>query len=370
MSILAQHGMGRRLAWALALGLGLGSALAQPSAPAPPGQPAAAASAMPAVRLRIVGSLGSLRLFTRHEEPFWTHTLPALTAGRVQADIAPFDRAGIRGQDMLRLLQQGVVPFGTALLSLASSEDALLGAPDMPGLNPDMAMLRRTVAAFRPALAAHLKSTRGLVLLAVYAYPAQVLFCSQPFSALSDLRGRRVRVSGAPLAELVEALGATPLLTPLVDVEPQLRAGKIDCAITGTMSGNTIGLQEVTSHLHTMALSWGLSVFAANGAAWDALSPALRSLLQQRLPQLEREVWDEAERETGEGVACNSGVGACASGRRGHMAVVPASVADRARLRELLARTTLPHWVTRCGADCAELWNRTLAPVVGLTAQR
>jgi hypothetical protein len=119
-----------------------------------------------------------------------------------------------------------------------------------------------------------------------------------------------------------------------------------------------------------MALSWGLSVFAANGAAWDALSPALRSLLQQRLPQLEREVWDEAERETGEGVACNSGVGACASGRRGHMAVVPASVADRARLRELLARTTLPHWVTRCGADCAELWNRTLAPVVGLTAQR
>jgi TRAP-type C4-dicarboxylate transport system substrate-binding protein len=370
MSILAQQVNVRSLALASAFGFCLASALAQPLAPVSAGKPATVAALVPAARLRIVGSLGSLRLFTRHEEPFWTQTLPALTAGRVQADIAPFDRAGIRGQDMLRLLQQGVVPFGTALLSLASAEDALLGAPDMPGLNPDMATLRRTAQAFRPALAAHLKRSRGLELLAVYTYPAQVLFCSRPFSTLADLQGRRVRVSGAPQAELVEALGATPVVTPLVDAEPQLRAGKLDCAITGTMSGNTIGLQDVTSHLHIMALSWGLSVFAANSAAWDALSPALRSLLRQHLPQLEREVWDEAERETGEGVACNSGAGPCIGGRSGHMVVVPASAADRARLRELLARTTLPHWVARCGADCAELWNRTLAPVVGLTAQR
>ena len=46
------------------------------------------------------------------------------------------------------------------------------------------------------------------------------------------------------------------------------KAGQLVCAITGTMSGNTIGLHQATSHLHSMPITWGLSLFAANKAAW------------------------------------------------------------------------------------------------------
>ena len=180
-------------------------------AAAAPAAAAPSSTAVPAARLRIVGGLGSLNQYTRLEEPFWHVTLPALTAGKVHADIAPFDRAGIRGQDMLRLLQQGVVSFGTAPLNLAGAEDALLAAVDLPGLNPDIAALRRSVAAFRPALAAHLRERHGLELLAVYTYPAQVVFCKQPFATLADLHGRRVRVAGTALADVAESLGAVPV---------------------------------------------------------------------------------------------------------------------------------------------------------------
>ena len=362
------------------LGLVCGSALAAvPGAVAPtpthtPTQaptpaPTPMPTPMPAASLRIVGGLAGLNQYARHEAPFWTQTLPALTGGRVQAEIVPFDRAGIRGQDMLRLMQQGVVPFGSAQLTLAGAEDALIMAPDLPGLNPDMASLRRSVAAFRPALSTRLRQQHGLELLAVYAYPAQVLFCKRAFSGLANLRGRRIRVSGVAMADLVEALGATPLLLPFADIVPQARAERIDCAITGAMSGNTIGLHEVTGHLHTLAITWGLTLFAANSAAWAALSPELRGLLQQQLPLLEQSIWAEAERETGEGLACNTGTEPCRSGQRGHMLPVLASSADRARLQELLARTTLPRWLLRCGAGCADIWNATLAPVSGVTAK-
>ena len=47
--------------------------------------------------LRIVGGLGQLNQFTRHERPFWETTLPGLTQGRVMATIVPFDEAGLRG---------------------------------------------------------------------------------------------------------------------------------------------------------------------------------------------------------------------------------------------------------------------------------
>jgi TRAP-type C4-dicarboxylate transport system substrate-binding protein len=342
--------------------------LAMASPQAAPAAAALEAAAIPATRLRIVGGLGSLNQYTRLEEPFWRFALPALTAGRVQADIAPYDRAGIRGQDMLRLLQQGVVSFGTAPLNLAGAEDALLVAADLPGLNPDIATLHRSVAAFRPTLAAQLRERHGLELLAVYAYPAQVVFCKQPFATLADLRGRRVRVAGTALADVAESLGAVPVLMPLAETVPQMRAGMLDCAITGAMSGNTLGLHEITSHPHPLALSWGLSLFAANGAAWSALSPDLRRLLKQRLPQLERDIWAAADRETTEGAACNIGAPACQTGRAGQMRPVPPHSADRARLHELLGQTTLPRWLARCGAGCAEVWNSTLAGPAGIRA--
>jgi hypothetical protein len=51
---------------------------------------------------------------------------------------------------------------------------------------------------------------------------------------------------------------------------------------------------------------------------------------------------------------------------RGRMTVVQPSAADNERLRTLLATTVLPRWVERCGPRCAEAWDGTLAPVVGV----
>jgi TRAP-type C4-dicarboxylate transport system substrate-binding protein len=320
------------------------------------------------LRLRVVGGLATLNQFTRQEEPFWTRTLPALTGGKVQAEIVGFDRAGIRGQDMLRLLQQGVVPFGTALLSLSLTQDGLVAAPDLAGLNPDMATLRRTVAAYRPTLAAQLRERHGVELLAVYAYPAQVVFCKQAFASLADLAKRRVRVSSVNQADLIEALGGTAVFVPFAEMLPQMRAGTLDCAITGTMSGNTVGLHEVTSHLHPLAINWGVSLFMANRNAWAALPAELRQLLNQQLPLLEQAIWADADRETGEGVACNTGAAGCTHGHKGRMALVKPSAADAQRLRELLSSTVLPRWVARCGPRCAEAWNDALAPTVGVRA--
>ena len=97
----------------------------------------------------------------------------------------------------------------------------------------------------------------------------------------------------------------------------------------------------------------------------------MRSLLQSRLPLLEQALWADAERETGEGVACGSGAGHCnnpRSGPRHTMQVVQPGPADQQRLRKLVASTVLTHWLARCGPGCAQMWDTTLAPVVGTPA--
>lgn len=321
------------------------------------------------IRLKVVGGLADVSQYVRYEEPFWRRRLTEVSRNRLQAEIAPFDRSGIRAQEMLSLMRLGVVPFGTALLAVVSADEPEFNAVDLPIVNPDMATLRRTVASYRPHIEAVLAERYDVELLAIYTYPAQVVFCRNAFSGLSDLAGRRIRTSSVGQSEMFAALGATPVVIPFGETLSAIRSGVVECAVTGTLSANAIGLHEVTTHMHSMAITWGLSVFGANRAAWNALPDWARSLLRDELATLERQIWEAAEVETGDGTACNSGQPSCVSGRRGAMTVVPVSSADRERRLRLLTETVLPGWVRRCGEPCVEAWNGRLAPSLGVSAR-
>jgi TRAP-type C4-dicarboxylate transport system substrate-binding protein len=269
---------------------------------------------------------------------------------------------------MLQLMRLGVVPFGTVNLPLAATEEPEFNAVDLPALSPDMDALRRTVGAYRPHLERLMRERYGIELLAVYTYPAQVVFCNRAFSSLADLSGRRVRTSSVGQSELVEALGGSPVVTPFAEIVAAFRSGVVECAITGTLSGHAIGLHHVTTHVHAMALSWGLSAFGANVNAWAALSPDVQEALKRGIGELESQIWQAAERETGEGLACNAGHAGCSTSRRGNMTIVPVSPADQERRIRLLTEVVLPRWVGRCGNDCVDAWNTHLAAVVGVRA--
>ncbi|MBO1074482.1 TRAP transporter substrate-binding protein [Roseomonas marmotae] len=320
------------------------------------------------LRLKVVGGLADVSQYVRYEEPFWRKRISELTNGRVVGEIAPFDRAGFRAEEMLQLMRLGVVPFGTALLAIVSSEEPEFNAVDLPALNPDFANLRQTVRLYRPHLKRLLQERYGTELLAVYTYPAQVTWCRRPFTGLADLAGRRIRASSVGQAEMFEALGATPVVIPFAGIVEAMKAGVVECAVTGTLSGNAVGLQEVTSHIHSMALTWGVSVFGANQEAWRALPQDIREVIQKGLTDLEESIWEAAARETGEGLDCSAGKPGCTTDARGSLTIVPVTPADDARRRSLLVQTVLPRWVDRCGPDCADAWNRYLGPTLGIPA--
>ena len=355
MSIQQQIFSVRRAPWAaLALAWGL--------------QSVGLAAEPPQYQFRVVGGLAGVSQYTQWEEPFWSRELPRMSGGRFKADIVPFYRAGVPRDDMLRLLQLGVVPFGTVLMGSMTANYPQYTAPDLAGLNPDSSSLKLSVAAFRPFLEKSLREQHGVQLLALYVYPAQVVFCKKPFAALADLSGRRVRVSSAAQADFVGALGATPVHTAFAQIVSSVQVGSIDCAITGTLSGNGLGLQAVTSHMHAMPLNWGVALFAANLSAWEALPADLRTLLRKELPPLEAAIWEESERDTAQGIACNTGQSACTKGVKGNMVLVPISAQDERKRQDIFVSTVLPRWLQRCGPRCAEIWNQTIGLARGLPA--
>ena len=323
----------------------------------------AAAQSTEAMKLRIVGGLAGVNQYVRHEEPFWTRDLATLSGGRYTADIVPFDRAGVPGQEMLTLLRLGVVPFGTALLSLVAMQYPELAAPDLAGLSPDVATLRKVVTAFRPALADLLRERHGTELLAVYVYPAQVVFCREPLAGLQGLAGRRTRVSSATQSDFVRALGGVPVPTPFSEVVSAIRTGSADCAITGAVSGRTVGLPQVTKTLYTLPISWGLAVFGANREAWRALPADLRDIVLREVPKLEATIWNEAEHDSAVQRLCTVS-GTCTEA----FSELRPSPADQALRRRIFEQHVLPRWIARCGANCQALWDANIAPVVGIKA--
>lgn len=321
------------------------------------------------MRVQVLGGLAGVAQYERHERPFWTETLPQLTGGAVVAEIAPHDRSGIRPQDLLRLLRLGVVGFGNVLAAIAAHDEPELNALDLPGLNPSLEALRRSVELWRPRVARLLLDRYGIELLAIYTHPAQVVFCRTPYAGLAELFGRKVRTSSVGQSELVDALGGTGVVIPFAEMAPALARGAVDCAITGTLSGNAIGLADVATHLSPLALGWGVSVFVANRAALAALPEPARQALRAGVAGLETQIWDWVAEETAQGLACNTGRPECRLGRAGRMTLVTERAEDDALRQRLLETVVLPGWVERCGAGCAAEWNRIAAPSLGLRAQ-
>lgn len=320
------------------------------------------------IRIKIVGGLAGISQYTQNEEPFWRKRIHELSQGRIEATIAPNDRSGLRGEDMLRLMRLGVVQFGTALVSVVAGDEPELSALDLPGMNPDIDALNRSARLYRPHLETVLRDRYDIELLGIYTYPAQVIFCAKPFAELRDLAGRRIRTSSVAQSEMMAALGATPVITPFAETARAVANGIVDCAITGTLSGVEIGLAKVTSHMHTMAISWGVSVFGANRSAWAALPPHIRTIIRQGVAELEGRIWQSAALQTERGFACGRGDASCSDSRKGSLTLVPITPGDDVLRRRLLAETVIPKWVERCGPECAEAWNTYLAPKFGLTA--
>src|SRR4051794_27657679 len=182
----------------LLAGVVAGASAAEPPAPGPA-----------PIHLKVVGGLGTTSQYKLFEEPFWTKRLAERSGGRVTAEVSPFDSIGLRGPEVLQMARLGVIAFGTTSLSLLASEDPEAAAADFVGLHPDIASLRRNIDAYRSALADLYRERYGVELLAVWTYPAQVVFCQRPISGLKDLRGLRVRTASAMHSDFVEALGAT-----------------------------------------------------------------------------------------------------------------------------------------------------------------
>lgn len=330
----------------------------------------AMAQDLPTTKLRVVGGLSNLTAYNDYERPFWTKTIPEASNGKVTAEIKGFNEMGLKGPEVLRLMSQGVIEFGTATLAYFASDNPINEAIDLAGLAPDVKTARDVTKAFEPVYAKFYDKGNNIRLLGISTYPAQVLFCNATITGLADIKGKKVRTSSRTVAEFVEALGGTSVTMAFGEVVPALQNKVVDCAITGSMSGYSAKWYEVSTHLVALPINWNQQIHAVNQKAWAKLDPKVQTFLQTNITTLVDDIWEAAARQTQEGYDCNTGAAACSQPVKGKMKLVEPTDADRALIKKVLQESVLPKWAARCSAECVSDFNATIGKQVGLTASK
>jgi TRAP-type C4-dicarboxylate transport system substrate-binding protein len=119
-----------------------------------------------------------------------------------------------------------------------------------------------------------------------------MLTTNKKVTALEDLKGLQIRIPGGIMAEVVKALGATPVSIPVSDWLLALEKGTVDggCTMIGSIPDFKL---EESIHYVTKFYSGSSQVFLLmNKERWNSLSPNLQKIVDNSLAQAKQEMSD------------------------------------------------------------------------------
>jgi TRAP-type C4-dicarboxylate transport system substrate-binding protein len=307
--------------------------------------------------------------WTRVDVPMLRDGVAQRSDGRVRITLSSWPERNLNGPEIVRLVRSGQVEIGAVPLNTVAGDVPMLDMADLAGLNPTIAQARQVAEALEPEFNRQLERF-GVRLVGMAPYPAQVLFCRDRVNSLADLRGKRIRTGGGSTNDFVAAVGGTAVGIGFPEVYGALERGVVDCAITGTGSGNGARWYEVTTHIYAMPLFWSTYGYFVNLAWWNRLDAPTRELLTTTFREVQDAQWKLGDDATEDGIACNIGQRqGCTINRLVEtrpMTVTRATPQDLEALRGILSNTVLPAFARRCGAACGETYNRIVAPISGV----
>jgi TRAP-type C4-dicarboxylate transport system substrate-binding protein len=282
-----------------------------------------------------------------------------------------FQELGMKGEELTRLASRGGFDIVALLGGYVSGDAPFFIGSDIPGLAPTLEDAKKQTDAYREVLDKYMQQHLNVKLLTLWPYPLQILYCREPVKSLEDLRGKRIRVHGTALSDLVKGIGGIAVSIPFAEVYTSLQRGVADCAATSTLAGNAQKWYEVSNTLVTLPLGWATSAHVAHKGFWDKLEPGARSFLTKEMAAMEKMLWDMARDRGEDALSCNMG-GACKHGTKGAMKLYRLSAPELAKVKGLVSESILLDWAKECTSKykpCKAEWNQTIGKVVGVSVK-
>lgn len=218
------------------------------------------------------------------------------TDGELEMIIHPAGALGVRPNETVRALEDGIVPMGETAAFLNVGDVPLLGLDSLPFLFKSKEDMQRYYELIRPVWDEAL-AERNQKVLYVVPWPTQLIFTKEKVETLGDLKGVPIRTLDAVTTTMAESLGMLPLILGSGDIVPALATGKLEAVMT---SGTTAVAQTywdflnygyVTDHIVSF------NIMSVNMDYWNELDAETQATVEKIAAEMEPGFWEVSNEE-------------------------------------------------------------------------
>jgi len=233
----------------------------------------------------------------------WSDEIEKQSAGRLKLRIYPAGQLGGGPNRQFDAARNGVVDIAISLHGATPGRYAMTELASLPFVSPSpgnaSAVTSRRLSELAPEYLS--KEHEGLRILWMAITPPLMFHSKTPIRTIADFKGKRIRYAGVQFKNIIDSLGAVPLLVPPQETQDGLAKGIIDAATFPYEGAASFDIATVAKYTLEPGVSAATFAVVMNPAKYASLPDDLKALIDKTTgPDAAAEFgasWDEAEQE-------------------------------------------------------------------------
>lgn len=215
----------------------------------------------------------------------WKQELEKRTDNKVKVDLFPGGTL-LTDKNMYDGVKSGVAEVGLSCPTYEPGRFPLLGISDLPSGFPNAKVASRVVydliRDFPP------DAFKDFKIITAFTTEPNYIMVKKPAAGLSDLKGRKVRISGGA-TPVLSALGATPVGMSMSEVPEALQTGIIEGVVSSREVLKDFKLADKLKYTTDYPLNISTFVAVMNKDVWNSLPPDVQKVIDDL--SLEMAIW-------------------------------------------------------------------------------
>jgi TRAP-type C4-dicarboxylate transport system substrate-binding protein len=231
----------------------------------------------------------------------WGEELAKESNGRLRLQIYPAGQLGGGPNRQFDAARNGIVDIAISLHGATPGRYPMTELASLPFASPSAGMTSAVTSKRLTELAPTYLANehKGLKILWMAVTPPLMFFTKVPIHKVEDFKGLRIRYAGTQFKNIIDSLGAVPLLVPPQETQDALAKGIVDAATFPYEGAASFDIGTVTKYVLEPGVSSATFAVVMNPAKYASLPDDLKALIDKTTGPAAAEafgkMWDQAE---------------------------------------------------------------------------
>ena len=213
----------------------------------------------------------------------WAEKIEKESGGRLKFEIYPNGQLVGPPNRQLDAARNGIVDIAWVLHGVTPGRYPMTELANLPFTFPskgvDLPEMAKRLTELAPKYLA--AEHTGLHILFLNQAPPVLLFSKEPVKTLADYKGKKIRYASITNKQMLEALGAAPMLIPPSDAQDALSKGIVDGAMFPHEAGLAYDLASAAKYAIEPPVASATFAMVMNPAKYNSLPPDLKALIDK-----------------------------------------------------------------------------------------